>query len=173
VLPACGGDGTATIDDLAVAPDLVQPGVWLGLPDGTSKSLTAFYSILVEPLENGVPQDPELVVTLIDPAFDCSGAAVANLDAISFGFAARVAGVTSSGVFSRSGPHLGPLVGGGTGTAELSADDDRYLDLDGGAVLVAPGGMVAGDVHWSNGGVTVGGAFVAPHCALLDAAAAP
>ena len=114
-----------------------------------------------------------LVVTLIDPTFHCDGTATASgLDAISFGFAARLAGVNAGYIIGRAGQHLEHLVGGGEGTAELTAVDDRFVDADGGAIDVARGGMVAGLVKWKNGDVKVEGVFAAPHCAALDFAAA-
>ena len=114
----------------------------------------------------------ELVVSFIDPAFQCAGATPTGLDRLSFGFIARLAGVTSSFVVGRSGPHLGGSMAG-TGDAELTQVDDRYVDWDGGTVFVTPGGMVRGEVHYRIGPLAVDGPFVAPYCAALDVVAAP
>jgi hypothetical protein len=137
--------------------------------------MAAWYSLFIEPLEATTPGQADLVVTFIDPAFACSGTVATGINAISFQFLARVAGVTSNFVLGRSGPDLGPLMGGGTGEAQLTAVDDRFVsfNVDGGLFTIDPGGMVSGTVHWSNGNILVDGTFTAAHCANLDFAAAP
>jgi hypothetical protein len=164
----CGDDPVVGAPDLSI--DLMPQSVTL--TDGNvTLPLDAWYSIFIA--AEGGQVETHLVVTLIDPGFRCDGAATTTgLDAISFGFAARVVGVNAGYIIGRAGPHLGPLIGGGEGTAELTAVDDRFLDADGGAIIVAPGGMVAGNVRWKNGEVRVEGMFAAPHCAALDFAAA-
>lgn len=172
----------AACDDDFAAPDLAAPadlsarasGVQLTVGDRTTP-MAAWYSIFIEPLEATNPGQADLAVTFIDPAFACSGPVATGLDAVSFQFLARAPGVTSNFVIGRAGPDLGPLMGGGTGGAELSAVDDRFesFDGDGGRILVGAGGSVAGTVHWANGDVLVDGTFTAPHCATLDFAAAP
>jgi hypothetical protein len=74
-------------------------------------------------------------------------------------------------VFSRSGPLLGTTTAG-SGFAELSTVDDRFSEVDAGAVLVAPGGEVTGVVQFEIGALRLDGAFRAPHCPALDFAAA-
>ncbi len=168
----CGPNAPAGAD-LAAPLDLAVPptGVTLTV-DGVAHPLDAYYSIFIEPLEiPGVPAGIELVVTFVDPAFQCASP-TSTLDRISFGFQARLAGVTSSFVVGRSGPHLGAPATG-TGYAELTLVDDRYVDWDGGLVFVTPGGMVRGDVHYQLGTIAIDGPFVASHCAALDAIASP
>jgi hypothetical protein len=169
-------------DEMGMSPDLSVPadlttahqGVLLTVAD-RAIPLQAWYSIFIEPLEATNPGAADLVVTFIDPAFDCAGKVTTGLDAISFQFLARVNGVTSNFVLGRAGPDLGQLMGGGVGGAELDNVDDRFQswDVDGGTITVAPGGLVSGAVHWTNANVTVDGMFEAPHCAQLDFAAAP
>jgi hypothetical protein len=137
------------------------------LSDGQrTRPLAAYYSIFVEPLDMGTTEI-ELVVTLIDPAFTCGGAPAPGLDALSFGFDARVPGATDVGVFARSGPLLGATTGG-AGQARLTAVDDRYQGFDGGAVDVAPGGAISGRVSYRIGELDFEGVFTARHCAALD-----
>jgi hypothetical protein len=175
LLAGCGDDAEMS-PDLSVPADLTatHEGVVVTVGDKTI-ALKAWYSIFIEPLEATNPGAADLVVTFIDPAFDCTGKVTTGLDAISFQFLARVNGVTSNFVLGRAGPDLGQLMGGGMGGAELDMVDDRFQswDVDGGAITFAPGGMVSGAVHWTNANVTVDGTFVAPHCADLDFAAAP
>jgi hypothetical protein len=173
---------TGCDDEMGLSPDLSVPadltastqGVLLTVGD-RAIPLKAWYSIFIEPLEATNPGAADLVVTFIDPTFDCMERVTTGLDAISFQFLARVNGVTSNFVLGRAGPDLGALMGGGMGGAELDRVDDRFQswDVDGGAITVAPGGMVSGAVHWTNANVTVDGTFDAPHCAQLDFAAAP
>lgn len=175
LLAGCDDDAMMPAD-LAVPSDLTAPhqGVQL-TAGGKTLQLQAWYSIFIEPLEATSPGAADLVVTFIDPAFDCAGKVTTGLDAISFQFLARVNGVTSNFVLGRAGPDLGQLMGGGMGGAELDMVDDRFQswDVDGGTITVSPGGMVSGAVHWTNANVTVDGMFEAPHCAQLDFAAAP
>jgi len=143
--------------------------------DNTSRPLQAWYSIFLHPPEGtdagGVTAD--LVVTLVEPAFRCAGAAPSGLDALAFAFEDRVAGARSQIVLARSGPDLGGA-SGGSGEMVLTIEDDRYLGMRDAGVDVAPGGRVAGTVDYQfAGGIAVSGAFEAPHCAQLDFIATP
>jgi hypothetical protein len=172
---AAGCDDDSAAADLSSPADLSASAHPVQLTVGDRVTpLAAWYSIFIEPFEAANPGQADLVVTFIDPAFTCAGP-TGGLDSLSFQFLARLPGVTSNFVLARSGPDLASLVGGGTGGAELTAVDDRYMswDADGGTVSVGAGGMVSGTVHWTDGNVTVDGTFTAPHCAALDFAAAP
>ncbi len=136
---------------------------------GAPRALAAYYSFYVQPIVTDENQPPTvyLVITAVDPAFDCAHPA-AGLDALSFLFADASPGAVSTTVLSRRGPTLGGLVGG-DGSATLDAVDDRFAgyDLDGGTVA-AGDGSVAGRLHFAGGAVTLDGSFVAPRCAALD-----
>lgn len=171
MLAGCGeSDDDAA--DLAVAADLAPAPVTLAGPDGGTP-MSAFYSFWIEPLEHGAQTDVYLVLTLIDARWHC-GDPAQSFDALGFGFAARIPGVTSSNVLQRHGPRLGPSTGG-DGWAELDGEDDRLQgwDFDGGTVQVTSGGSVSGQVHFAVAGLTLDGSFTAPHCAALDFVAAP
>jgi hypothetical protein len=153
------------------ARDLPAPAGVTLTAGAASRPLAAYYSIYVAPLSETGGQQVELLVTLIDPAYVC-GAPTAGLDAVTLSFLARLPGVDASGVFSRSGPTLGGT-SAATGTAQLTAVDDRFEGADGGAIFVGAGGSAAGEVHYQLGpGLRIDGAFTAPHCPALDFAAA-
>lgn len=158
--------------DLAVPDDLGAHPVTLS--DGTgAEPMGVFYSFWIEPLEHGAFTDVYLVLTFIDASWKC-GDPPGSFDSIAFEFTARVNGVSSSTIFSRHGPRLGPSTGG-DGWAELDGDDDRLegWDFDGGTVQVMSGGSVSGQVHFAVAGLTLDGSFTAPHCPALDFVASP
>lgn len=164
----CGDDTTASAADLSAAPTdagATSLGVTV---NGVRKPLTAWYSFYVQPLNDDGPPGTYLVVSAIDPAFDCDKP-IAGLDAIEFFFDQRGAGAVSKMVSGRSGPDFVGTVGG-KGQATLTSDDDRYegYDLDGGDVAVGGGGAVAGEVSFAVDDLTVDGTFTAAHCANLD-----
>lgn len=163
----CGEDAT-TSPDLGVGSS--DQGATLTLTAaGRTQPMAAVYSFYVEPLaDNPAEEGVYLVVTAIDPAFDCAHPA-GGFDVLSFLFQARGAGATSTTVLTRRGPDLDAATGG-SGSATLDADDDRLsgYDLDGGTVSAGAGGSVAGHLHFDGGGVTVDGAFDAARCAALD-----
>ena len=136
---------------------------------GTTRPLAAYYSYYFKPL--ALPDAPvavTMVVTFIDPAYDCSGPPPSNLDAISFGFQQWVRGARSQMVLARSGPILG-TASGGVGEVRLTVVDDRYVgQVDGGADVM-PGGHLEGMVDYSfDAGVAVRGSFYAVYCRQLD-----
>src|SRR4051794_21172460 len=99
----CGDDLVGAPADLSI--DLLPHAVTLSEGD-VSLPLDAWYSIFIA--AEGGQVETHLVVTLIDPAFRCDGMATSTgLDAISFGFAARVAGVNAGYIIGRAGPRLG------------------------------------------------------------------
>jgi hypothetical protein len=129
--------------------------------------MAAWYSFYVQPLNDDGPPGTYLVVTAIDPAFSCAKPA-AGLDTLSFLFHDRGAGALSHEVSARRGPDLDSTLGG-SGSATLTVDDDRYsgYDLDAGTVQ-SGAGMVDGNLHFAVDAVTLDGAFAAPHCPALD-----
>ncbi|HWE29018.1 MAG TPA: hypothetical protein VHB97_13510 [Polyangia bacterium] len=164
-ISGCGAD-PVTPDDLSAVSDL--SGATLTLTaGGTTRALSAWYSFYVQPLNDDGPPGTYLVVTAIDPKFDCTTPA-AGLDTLSFLFHDRGAGATSTEVSARRGPDLDGTLGG-SGTATLTVDDDQYVgyDLDGGVVM-AGAGMVDGSLHFAVDAVTIDGTFAAPHCHALD-----
>jgi hypothetical protein len=136
--------------------------------DGQARPMAAWYSFYYEPLSDERPPGVYLVVTLIDPAFDCANPA-GGLDAVAFLFRDRFAGAYTTAVVARSGPVLGATLGPGA-SAELDFVDDRLSgwDLDAGVISAAPGGRVEGRAHYVDGTVVLDGSFVAPYCAALN-----
>ena len=164
LLGGCGGDPT-TSPDLGVGSS--DQGTLTLTAGGRARPMAAYYSFYVEPLSEDGPPGVYLVVTAVDPVFDCAHPA-GGIDALSFLFDQRTAGASTTTVLSRRGPDLDAVVGG-SGSATLDAEDDRLdgYDLDGGTVS-AGAGQVAGRMHFSGGGVVLDGAFTAPHCPALD-----
>ena len=164
-LSGCGAD-PITPTDLSAVSDISGATLTLTVA-GKTRALTAWYSFYVQPLNDDGPPGTYLVVTAIDPAFDCTQPA-AGLDTLSFLFHDRGAGATSTEVSARRGPDLDSTLGG-SGSATLTVDDDQYggYNLDGGAVI-AGAGMVAGSLHFAVDAVTIDGTFAAPHCHALD-----
>lgn len=162
--------------DLAAPLDLAAPqnGVFITIDGAAPTPLDAWYSIFIAPPEGGEMSATQMAITFIDPAYRCAAGdapVTGSLDALSFGFQARAPGVSSGYILARGGPHLGPITDG-SGWAELDTVDDRFLGADGGAIDVAPGGMVTGLMHFQSSHITIDGHFQAPHCAALDFAAA-
>ena len=164
-LAGCGTD-PVTPTDLSAVSDLSGATLTLTV-GGQSRPMSAWYSFYVQPLNDDGPPGTYLVVTAIDPAFDC-GQPAAGLDTLSFLFHDRGAGALSHEVSARRGPDLDSTLGG-DGSATLTVDDDRYggYNLDGGSVI-AGAGMVDGSLHFAVDAVTLDGAFSAPHCPALD-----
>jgi hypothetical protein len=162
----CGEDAT-TSPDLGVGT-LDQRATLILSVDGRTRPMAAWYSFYVEPLSDERPPGVYLIVTAVDPAFDCARPSP-DLDAVSFVFHDRVAGAYTTTVVSRRGPDLGGTIGVGA-SAELDAVDDRLggWDLDGGTVSAGDGGSVAGRLEYRDGTVAVEGAFTATRCATLD-----
>ncbi|MDB4965722.1 MAG: hypothetical protein JWN44_1411 [Myxococcales bacterium] len=135
---------------------------------GQARPMAAWYSFYYEPLSDERPAGVYLVVTAVEPGFDCAHPSGA-FEAISFLFPARFAGTYSANIVARRGAALGATTGSG-GSAELDGDDDRLSgwDLDAGVISSSPGGSVAGRMHYVEGDVLLDGAFVAPRCAALD-----
>jgi hypothetical protein len=168
----CGPGDELAAADLSAMTDAAMPGAWLTSASG-SRPLAAWYGFYVQPLTDEGTAGTLLVVTLVDPAFRCDGSAATGLDALSIGFAARQPGVSAIGVIARVGPTLGPTTAQ-IGWAELTAVDDRFGGEDGGVVIVAPGGHVAGEAHYQLApDVRVDGTFDAPHCSFIDFVAEP
>ena len=165
VLAAGCSDDAITALDLGVGPS-DQLTLRVG---GARRPMAAWFSFYVQPLTTDESQPPAvyLVVTAIDPAFDCAHPAT-GLDAISFLFRDRGAGAASTTVLSRRGPTLGSSVGGDA-SATLDSVDDRLSGYDLDAGTVASGaGRVTGRAHWVDGALGLDGHFAASHCAALD-----
>ncbi len=136
---------------------------------GPPRPLDAYYSFYVNVLPDESVGGTFLLVTAVDPAFDCAQP-TGGLDALAFIFqAARGVGATTTTILSARGPDF-DTVTGGSGMVTLTADDDRLsgYDLDGGTVSAGSGGSVAGTLHFAAGSVTVDGSFTAARCAALD-----
>src|SRR5262249_17021862 len=134
-------------------------GLVLTTPQGTFP-LVAYYSIFLEPLEADGGTDVELVVTLVDPAFTCTGAPPQGVDERSLGFRHGTAPASAIVVPARNGPQLGST-GGGSGMMDLAVIDGRFRgEHDGGAADVRPGGQVSGSVQFDfAGNIEVRGEF--------------
>ena len=130
--------------------------------------MAAYYSFYVSPLPDEGPGGAFLVVTAVDPAFDCANPSGA-LDALGFLFDGRGAGAITTSIASRRGPDFGATIGGNV-SGRLSRDDDRYggYELDGGVISVGAGGYVGGSLHFDDGDIVLDGTFGATHCAALD-----
>jgi hypothetical protein len=135
---------------------------------GSTRVLAAYYSFYVSPLPDEGPGGAFLVVSAVDPAFDCAHPS-GELDALTFLFRERGAGAITTSIASRRGPDFGPTIGGNV-SGRLGRDDDRYggYELDGGVISVGSGGSVGGTLHFDDGPIVVDGAFGASHCAALD-----
>ncbi len=135
---------------------------------GNARAMAAYYSIYVSPLPDEGAGGAFLLVTAVDPAFDCAHPS-GQLDALSFLFRERGVGAITTSIASRRGPDFGSTVGGNA-SGRLSRDDDRYggYDLDGGVISVGAGGYVGGELHFDDGPVVLDGPFGAQHCAALD-----
>src|SRR5579862_6060629 len=104
----CGAPERA-LDDLAAPADLAagDASASLILTDGDkTRPMTAFYSFYVSPLSETGQEEIDLIVTIIDASYACSGSPQ-GLDAVSFGFDPWGAGATATSAFARSGPTLG------------------------------------------------------------------
>lgn len=171
LMAGCGGReiGSGMEDMSAAGPDLQAAPLTLTV-GGDARPMRAWYSFYVRPLSDEKEQaGVYLVITAIDPAFDCAGAA-GNVDAISFLFSARgAAGISTAMVLARHGPDLA-TTSGGEGYAQIDSDDDRLdgYDLDGGAVFAGSGGSVTGSTHYVIGGIVLDGEFTAARCSALD-----
>ncbi len=135
---------------------------------GPPRPLDAYYSFYVNVLPDESVGGTFLLVTAVDPAFDCAQPS-GSLDALSFLFNERGFGAITDTILSRRGPTFGATVGG-TASGRLSFDDDRFVgyELDGGTISVGAGGRVGGTLHFEAGNVVVDGPFGATHCAALD-----
>ena len=130
--------------------------------------MDAYYSFYVYVLPDDSVGGTFLLVTAVDPAFDCASPSGA-VDALSFLFRERGVGAISDSIAARRGPTFGPTVGG-TAAGRLTYDDDRYTgyELDGGVISVGGGGSVGGTLHFDDGDIVLDGPFGAQHCAALD-----
>ncbi len=130
--------------------------------------MDAYYSMYILLLPDDSVGGTFLLVTAIDPAFDCAQPS-GSLDAVSFLFDQRGYGAVSTTIASRRGPTLGATLGG-TAFGRLTFDDDRFVgyELDGGTISYGAGGSVGGTLHFEAGNVVVDGPFGATHCAALD-----
>jgi hypothetical protein len=164
----CGGDATTSPDLSVGPPDLGATGLTLTVAGGAPRTLAAYYSFYIAPLPDEGPGGAFLLVTAVDPAFDCAHPSGA-LDALSFLFNERGAGAITTGIASRRGPDFGATLGGNV-SGRLSRDDDRFesYEIDGGVIDVGDGGYVAGTLHFDDGAIVVDGPFGATHCAALD-----
>jgi hypothetical protein len=165
----CGEDATISPDLSVGPPDLGATTLTLTVAGGAQRPLATYYSFYVTPLPETGPPTVFLLVTAVDPAFDCAHPS-GDLDALSFLFRERGVGAITDSIASRRGPDFGATVGGNV-SGRLSRDDDRYggYELDGGVLDVGAGGFVAGTLHFDDGTVIVDGPFGAQHCAALDA----
>jgi len=165
----CGEDATTSPDLSVGPPDLGATTLTLTVAGGAQRPLAAYYSFYVTPLPENGPPTVFLLVTAVDPAFDCAHPS-GQLDALSFLFRERGVGAITDSIASRRGPDFGPTIGGNV-SGRLSRDDDRYggYELDGGVVAVGVGGFVGGALHFDDGAIVVDGPFGAQHCAALDA----
>ena len=130
--------------------------------------MDAYYSMYILLLPDDSVGGTFLMVTAIDPAFDCAHPS-GSVDSLSFLFDQRGPAAVSTTIAARRGPTLGATVGG-TAFGRLSFDDDRFggYELDGGTISVGGGGHVGGTLHFEAGNVIVDGPFGAAHCAALD-----
>jgi hypothetical protein len=163
----CGEDATTSPDLSVGPPDL---GDTLTLTVGASAhAMAAYYSFYVDPLPStGGPGGTFLVVSAVDPAFDCAQPSP-DLDVLGFLFMSRTVGASTSTVASRRGPTFGPTIGGDV-SGSITAEADRFTgyDVDAGAVFAGDDGVVAGRLRFVDGAITLAGKFVAHHCATLD-----
>ena len=167
-MAGCGEDASISADLSVGPPDLGATTLTLTVAGGAQRPIAAYYSFYVTPLPESGPATNFLLVTAVDPAFDCAHPA-GNLDALSFLFRERGVGAITTSIASRRGPDFGPTVGGNV-SGRLLRDDDRFsgYDVDGGVISVGDGGFVGGTLHFDDGAIVVDGPFGAPHCAALD-----
>jgi hypothetical protein len=163
----CGEEPNTTADLSVGPPDLGATTLTLTV-GGNARAMAAYYSIYVTPLPDDRQPGAYLLVTAVDPAFDCAHPS-GQLDALSFLFRERGVGAITTSIASRRGPVFGATVGGNA-SGRLTRDDDRYTgyDLDGGIIDVGDGGYVTGTLHFDDGDIVLDGPFGAPHCAALD-----
>ena len=164
----CGEDATTSPDLSVGPPDLGASGLILTVAGAPARALDAYYSFYVDVLPDDSVGGTFLLVTAVDPAFDCAQPSGA-VDALSFLFRERGVGAIADSIASRRGPTFGATLGG-TASGRLSFDDDRYsgYELDGGMIAVGAGGSVGGTLHFDDGGIVLDGPFGAKHCAALD-----
>ncbi|HEY1587793.1 MAG TPA: hypothetical protein VGH63_18970 [Polyangia bacterium] len=169
LVTGCGEDATTSPDLSVGPPDLGATTLTLTVAGGAPRMLAVYYSFYVTPLPESGPPTNFLIVTAVDPAFDCAHPSGA-VDALSFLFRERGVGAITDSIASRRGPDFGPTLGGNV-SGRLQRDDDRFgsYDVDGGAISVGAGGYVGGTLHFDDGAIVVDGPFGAPHCAALDA----
>lgn len=165
----CAEDPT-TSSDLGVGPpDLAAPSsLTLFAPGAAPRTLDAYYSFYVTPLPDEGPSGTFLIVTAVDPSFDCAHPSGA-VDALSFLFRERGVGAIVDSIAARRGPDFGATIGGNV-AGRLTRDDDCYVgyELDGGVVDVGSGGYVGGTLHFDDGELVLDGPFGAGHCSALD-----
>jgi hypothetical protein len=161
----CGEDAT-TPPDLSIGPPDQGDTLTLSVA-GRTRPMVAWYSYYVEPLSDERPPGVYLVITAIEPGFDCAHPAP-GFDSVSFLFRDRAANAYTTTVLARSGPDLSGTVGPGA-SAELDAVDDRLTgyDLDGG-IVTAGAGSASGRIDYRDGTTILGGSFAASYCAALD-----
>ena len=130
--------------------------------------MAAYYSFYVQPLPDNAPPNTSLLVSAVDPAFDCAHPST-ELDVLAFLFYSRTVGSSTNVIASRRGPTFGPTIGGDA-SGSITSEADRYLgyDVDAGTVSSGADGVVAGRLRFVDGNVTLEGKFVAHHCATLD-----
>jgi hypothetical protein len=167
----CGEDATTSPDLSVGPPDLgATPATSLTLTVAGQppRALDAYYSFYISVLPDDSIGGTFLVVTAVDPSFDCA-APSGTVDALSFLFRERGVGAITDAIAARRGPTFGPTVGG-TVSGRLTHDDDRFTgyELDGGVISVSAGGSVGGTLHFADGNVVVDGPFGATHCGALD-----
>jgi hypothetical protein len=161
----CNNDDASTAFDLSIgSPD--QGDTLMLSVGGQSRPMAAYYSFYIEPLSTQGRVDAFLVITAVDPAFDCANAAT-GLDAAAFLFAVRGDGAYTANVLSRRGPVLGALVDS-VGSAELGVDDSGLHGYDLDAGTVSASGFVTGRIELVGGKVRLAGPFNAGRCAALD-----
>ena len=164
----CAEDPTTSPDLSVGPPDLGATRLSLTVAGGAPRPLDAYYSFYITTLPDDRPGATYLIVTAVDPAFDCAHPS-GDFAALSFVFRERGVGAISDSLASRRGPDFALTVGGNV-SGRLTRDDDRYVgyETDGGAVDVGGGGSVGGTLHFDVGDVVVDGPFGAMHCGALD-----
>ena len=122
--------------------------------------MAAYYSFYVAPLPDEGPAGIFLLVTAVDPAFDCAHPSGA-LDALSFLFRERGAGAITDEHRRAARARLRQHHRRQRARRRLTRDDDRYVgyELDGGAVDVGSGGYVGGTLHFDDGELVLDGPF--------------
>ena len=164
----CAEDPTTSPDLSVGPPDLGANTLSLTVAGEAPRPLDAYYSMYILLLPDDSVGGTFLLITAIDPAFDCAQPS-GSVDALSFLFDQRGYGAVSTTIAARRGPTLGATLGG-SAFGRLTFDDDRFggYELDGGTVAVGAGGRVGGTLHFEAGNVVVDGPFGATHCAALD-----